>query len=211
MREQTDADLVGAALAGETEALCALVRRYQDYVYGVALGILADFDLALEAAQEAFLCACCDLSRLKDPTRFGAWLCGIARNMAFQVRRDRQRQQALAAKAAERAAASGAAPPAWQVAANNEERIHPDRPMHPYGALAPARKVVPGVEHLVSLLKHERFNVRLVAVRTVGAYLPSGDERVTRAMRQALDDPKHKVRHAAARIMGVPCPGCGRS
>ena len=74
MSEQTDAELVGAALAGETELFCALVRRYQDYVYGVALGILADFDLALDAAQEAFLCAYCGLSKLKDPARFGAWL-----------------------------------------------------------------------------------------------------------------------------------------
>ena len=47
--------------------------------------------------------------------------------------------------------------------------IHPDRPSHPYGALGPARNVVPGVAHLVKLLAHERFNVRLATVRAVGA------------------------------------------
>ena len=35
-----------------------------------------------------------DLPKLKDPARFRAWLCGVARNTAFEVRRDRQRQQA---------------------------------------------------------------------------------------------------------------------
>jgi hypothetical protein len=41
MSELTDASLVGAALAGEAEPFCALVRKYQDRVYAVALGILA--------------------------------------------------------------------------------------------------------------------------------------------------------------------------
>ena len=122
MSEQTDASLVGAVLAGDTEPFCVLVRRYQDHVYGVALGVLADFHLALDAAQEAFLCAYCDLPKLKDPDRFGAWLCGIARNTAFEIRRNRQRQETLARKAAERVGVPDPAPSSQQLAAKNEER-----------------------------------------------------------------------------------------
>ena len=127
MSDQTDAVLVGEALAGATESFCALVRRYQDHAYGVALGVLADFDLALDAVQDAFLCAYCNLPKLKDRARFGPWLCGIARNTAFEVRRDRQRQGSLARKAAERGPGVAAAPSAQEVAAANEERLRVQR------------------------------------------------------------------------------------
>jgi len=384
MSEQTDASLVGAVLAGEVEPFCALVRRYQDHVYGVALGILADFHLALDAAQEAFLCAYCDLPKLKDATRFGAWLCGIARNTAFEVRRDWRRQEALVRKAGLQARPDEA-PSAQQLAAENEERalveralldvndkdrealtlyyadglsyaeicgfldvsqgtlkgrlqrgraalrkglamveqackdnapdesfsrsleqairvfgakgpptghipspwhdslrgetrrvleageegfrvdlalshsgsarpryfattrlglrhddrslrelermledrsarvrrqavrwyasrIHPDWSVsEPFAIVTPAGKSLPGIERLLERMTDENFNVRLVALLAVGAYRNAGDLRVTQALEKALDDSKHKVRHAAARILAVPCPGCGRT
>ncbi|HUW83520.1 MAG TPA: sigma-70 family RNA polymerase sigma factor [Phycisphaerae bacterium] len=385
MSEQTDASLVGAALAGEAEAFCALVRRYQDHVYGVALGILADFHLALDAAQEAFLCAYCDLPRLKDPVRFGGWLCGIARNTAFEVRRDRQRQEALLGKAAERGECPDLAPSSEQLAGENEQRtlvqralvgvnekdrealmlyyadglsyaeicgflgvsqgtlkgrlqrgrtalrkeltmveqackdnapdeaftrslerairvfgakgpathhlpsawhqslrketgriledgeegyrvdlalshsgsarqryfaatrlglrgddrslgelarmledrsprvrrqalrwfagrIHPDpAATGPFITGRPAVRTVGGLDHLLDRAVDANFNVRLAAVVAIGAYRDAGDPRVVQGLQKALDDPKHKVRHAAARILAVPCPGCGRT
>ncbi len=371
-------------MAGETEPFCALVRRYQNYVYGVALGILADFDLALDAAQEAFLCAYCELSKLKDPARFGAWLCGMARNTAFEVRRDRQRQQRLATRVAERAGTPQVGRSAGQVAAENEERalvqqallrvnekdrealtlcyadglsyaeicgflgvslgtlkgrlqrgraalrkelamvdrackdsapdeafarslerairvlrakgpavdhipsawhtslrdethrilsageegfridlalshsgsarqrlltvsrfglrrderslrelermledrsarvrrqavrwyagrIHPDKPPGPVGLSMRAARTVRGVQKLLERVNDQNFNVRLVALTAAGAYRNTGDPRVTKALHSALNDPKHKVCHAAARILAAPCPGCGRN
>ncbi len=386
MSGKTDASLVGETLAGQAESFCALVRRYQDHAYGVALGVLADFDAALDAAQDAFLCAYCDLTKLKDPARFGAWLCGIARNTAHEARRERQRQEALARRVAERARFAAAAPSPEHVAAEREQhgrvreallrvnekdrealtlyyadglsyaevcgflgitmgtlkgrlqrgraalrkelavveqackdnapddafarrlaeairvfaakgpatdhipspwhtamrdetrsllnageeglridlalshagsrrmrhhtavrfglrrderslrelermledrsprvrctavgwyaaRIHPDESVVGGHAAAntPADDLPDGLGRLLGRVEDENHNVRLRAVQTVGAYLPSGDERVVQAMRKALDDPKHKVRHAAARLLGVPCPGCGRT
>jgi len=35
MEESSQLRLVGEALAGDSEAFCALVRAYQDYAYGV--------------------------------------------------------------------------------------------------------------------------------------------------------------------------------
>ena len=51
MDPRTDANLVAETLGGgSADPFCALVRRYQGRVYAVAVGSLADFDLALGAA-----------------------------------------------------------------------------------------------------------------------------------------------------------------
>lgn len=96
MDEKTDAGLVTDSLAGRGEAFSALVRRYQNYAYGVAVGALSDFELARDVVQEAFLCAYRDLHKLKDPARFGGWLHGIVRYTAYRALRELERVQALA-------------------------------------------------------------------------------------------------------------------
>lgn len=85
----TDEALVAKAQGGSHDAFGELVTRYQHRVYATAVAVLSDFELAQDVAQEAFLCAYHDLPKLKDPTRFGAWICGIARYMALAVRRER--------------------------------------------------------------------------------------------------------------------------
>jgi len=93
--ERADAELVAAALAGEADAFADLVRRYQDYIYATAVGIVSDFDLARDVAQEAFLAAYRSLPRIREPARFGGWLRGIARNISFEALRDIQRARAM--------------------------------------------------------------------------------------------------------------------
>lgn len=386
MSELTDSELVAAVLEGGSEAFGELVRRYQDRVYAVAVGVLADFHLSRDAAQEAFLCAYCQLARLRDPSRLGAWLCGIARNTAFEIRRDRTRQDRLTKQAQQLAAAAEPAPSAAQLAVAGEQRRQvqqalerlgqtdrealvlryvdgldyaqicgflgvstgtlkgrlqrgrralrkelamvqsncrsslPDdsfaqrleEVVRVFGAKGPAthhihspwqrsmleetRRIVRdgeeglridlalshsgsgrhryhtatrlglrkddrslevlerllddrsarvrrqalrwyavrirpgtgekhpcgpskaaaalpahGFESLLQRMSDANFNVRLAAVQAVGAYRAVGAERVEQALRRALEDPKHKVRHAASAILRVPCPGCGRT
>lgn len=81
--ERTDEALVTATLGGEIEAFSALVRRYERFAYGVAIGVISDFDLARDAAQDAFVCAFRKLAGLKDPTRFSAWLHSIVKRTAY--------------------------------------------------------------------------------------------------------------------------------
>ena len=57
MDQTTDAAAIADTLAGRPEAFAYPVRKYQDYAYGTAVGILSDFDLARDVVQEAFLCA----------------------------------------------------------------------------------------------------------------------------------------------------------
>ena len=91
-------------------------------------------------------------------------------------------------------------------------RIHPNRSVtEPFAIATPAGKSLPDIERLLTGMTDENFNVRRAAVLALGAYRNAGDPRVRQALEKALDDTKHKVCHAAARILGVRCPGCGRT
>jgi len=120
MDERPDATLVGEALAGDREAFSTLVRRYQDYAYGTAIGMLSDFELGRDVAQEAFLCAYRDLRKLREPERFGGWLRGIVRNTAHRALRELARVRSLAEELGYTAEQS--VPPADQAAEEAERR-----------------------------------------------------------------------------------------
>lgn len=62
--------LVNRARDGDTDAYADLVRRFQDMAVGYAYGILRDFQLAEDAAQEAFFEAYRTLSKLRQPAAF---------------------------------------------------------------------------------------------------------------------------------------------
>jgi len=86
--DPTDATLVADALAGDSEAFAGLVRRHQGYAYGSAVGMLADFDLARDVVQEAFLCAYRELGKLRQGDRFGPWLGGMGCNTPRRALRE---------------------------------------------------------------------------------------------------------------------------
>jgi RNA polymerase sigma-70 factor (ECF subfamily) len=89
--ERSDAELVARTLEGDTRAFAELVARYGDAAYGIGLHFTGDPHEAAQVAQNAFLRAWRGLPGLREPGKFAAWLCAIARNVA----RDR-----LAARAA---------------------------------------------------------------------------------------------------------------
>ena len=96
MDKRSDPALVIEAVAGRKESFAVLVRRYQDYAYGTAVGLLGDSERARDVVQEAFLRAYRDLPKLKDPARFGGWLRGIVRHTAHGALRELTRVRALA-------------------------------------------------------------------------------------------------------------------
>jgi len=69
-----DRELVTRAMAGDREAFSELVRRSVDRLYAVARLIVRDPIAAEDATQEALVAAWRDLSALRDPDRFEAWL-----------------------------------------------------------------------------------------------------------------------------------------
>jgi hypothetical protein len=83
-----DDELVTAALAGDATAFAALVERNRSQVEAVVERMIGGE--AEDLVQEALLRAYLGLSQLRDPGRFGAWLCGIAVNLAkMRLRRRR--------------------------------------------------------------------------------------------------------------------------
>jgi RNA polymerase sigma-70 factor (ECF subfamily) len=87
--EAEDAELVAAALAGNTSAFNRLVERYFGTIYAIAYAHLVNREAAEDLAQEVFLRAYLHLSSLGSAGRFSAWLGQIARHLAADwLRRD---------------------------------------------------------------------------------------------------------------------------
>ncbi len=82
MEEKPDSELVVSARGGDTEAFAALVDRHWTRTRALAQAIVRDPDEAEDLAQEAVFQAYLGLEHLRDPARFGAWLYGIAANLA---------------------------------------------------------------------------------------------------------------------------------
>ncbi|HUU18512.1 MAG TPA: sigma-70 family RNA polymerase sigma factor [Sedimentisphaerales bacterium] len=87
MNLNSEATLVEAAKNGHLESFGALYRRYHSSMVALAYSMLADRDLAEDAAQEVFAIACRDIGSLKSKERFAAWLAGICRNVSRQMLR----------------------------------------------------------------------------------------------------------------------------
>jgi RNA polymerase sigma-70 factor, ECF subfamily len=88
-----DRVLVERAMAGDRDAFNELARLSIARLYGIAQLILRDPDRAWDATQEALVASWRDLSALRDPDRFEAWLHRILiRTCHREARRVRQRR-----------------------------------------------------------------------------------------------------------------------
>ncbi|RKU32930.1 hypothetical protein C6499_02270 [Candidatus Poribacteria bacterium] len=91
--EASDAELVVAALAGNTQAFDVLVNRYRRAMLTVAQKIVRNPADAEDVVQDALLRAFEALPQLADLNRFGAWLHSITRNRALRYYRNSNRYQ----------------------------------------------------------------------------------------------------------------------
>ncbi len=65
--------LVQSVREGDDDAYGMIVRRFQDMAVGYGYSLLRDFQLAEDAAQEAFLEAHRNLNKLREPAAFPGW------------------------------------------------------------------------------------------------------------------------------------------
>jgi RNA polymerase sigma-70 factor (ECF subfamily) len=92
-RGDADTNLIRAAQAGTSEAYGELVHRYQDRIYSLINGMVADREDALDLTQETFLKAYMALGHFRREAGFYTWLYQIAVHLCIDYSRKRKRRQ----------------------------------------------------------------------------------------------------------------------
>lgn len=83
--------LIAQVKAGHSEAYELVVRRFQDMAVGYGYACLGDFQLAEDAAQEAFITAYFELPTLREPKAFPGWFRRILIKQLERARRKKSR------------------------------------------------------------------------------------------------------------------------
>jgi RNA polymerase sigma factor (sigma-70 family) len=86
-----DSELLQASLSGSREAFGSIVERYQSLICGITYSATGNLSKSEELAQDTFIRAWNGLAGLKEPGKFRAWLCTIARNVIKTSIRQRSR------------------------------------------------------------------------------------------------------------------------
>ncbi len=90
---KSDADLVREALSGRTGAYALLVHRWSARVLAVCHGRVGNAAAAEDLAQETLLRALRSLGSIREPARFGSWVCGIATRTCLDWLKSKQRSE----------------------------------------------------------------------------------------------------------------------
>ncbi len=88
---RSEAEIIAAIIAGETQLYHELVRPYERSVYMMALSYMKNEADAEDVAQEAFIRAFRNLSTFRGDSKFSTWLISITLNEA----RNRLRRQSI--------------------------------------------------------------------------------------------------------------------
>lgn len=84
---EQEVSLVRAVQEGERDAFGALVERYMDQAYAVALSILRSEQDAEDAVQSAFIRALERIGQLRPGSPFGPWFYRVLRSTCLNLRR----------------------------------------------------------------------------------------------------------------------------
>jgi RNA polymerase sigma-70 factor (ECF subfamily) len=85
-------DLIARARCGDEESFRLIFDRYARPVISFIYDMVGKRELAEELAQETFVRAYRNLMNLRDEARLSTWLFGIAKNVARESLRSRQRE-----------------------------------------------------------------------------------------------------------------------
>jgi len=80
-----------AAIHGDRDAFEMIIRTHSRALFAIAYGILQNREEAEDAVQDALVKAWKSRWRVRNPEKFPAWLCMIARHRARDVFRKRRR------------------------------------------------------------------------------------------------------------------------
>ncbi|HZM03956.1 MAG TPA: RNA polymerase sigma factor [Candidatus Saccharimonadales bacterium] len=92
---ESEESLVAKAQGGDMDALDALVRRHQSWVFNLALRMVWRRDVAEDATQEILIKAVTKLSTFAGKSAFRTWLYRIAVNHLLNVRKSEMEEQKM--------------------------------------------------------------------------------------------------------------------
>lgn len=93
MDARTDQELVRISLEGNQNAFAELVRRHQDSVFGLAVGMTRNREDAADMAQDAFIRAYGKLEQYNSNYSFKSWILRICANQTKNLFRKRVRRR----------------------------------------------------------------------------------------------------------------------
>lgn len=90
MMDANEREVYRAAIHGDREAFEMIIRTHSRPLFAIAYGILQNREEAEDAVQDALVKGWKSRWRVRDPEKFPAWLCMIARHRARDVFRKRK-------------------------------------------------------------------------------------------------------------------------
>jgi RNA polymerase sigma-70 factor (ECF subfamily) len=90
--QDAEKDLIEAAQRGDLDAFNALILRYQNLLFGIALRMLGDEDIASDAVQEALISAFSKFSTFRGGS-LRSWLARVTVNACYDEMRRKRRQR----------------------------------------------------------------------------------------------------------------------
>src|SRR3984893_2548843 len=90
MMDANEREKYRAAIHGDRDAFEMIIRTHSREMFAIAYGILQNREEAEDAVQDALVKAWKSRWRVRDPEKFPAWLCMIARHRARDVFRKRR-------------------------------------------------------------------------------------------------------------------------
>ncbi|HEY6206165.1 MAG TPA: sigma-70 family RNA polymerase sigma factor [Chthoniobacterales bacterium] len=90
MMDANEREVYRAAIHGDRDAFEMIIRTQSRNLFAIAYGILQNREEAEDAVQDALVKAWKSRWRVREPEKFPAWLCMIARHRARDVFRKRK-------------------------------------------------------------------------------------------------------------------------
>lgn len=82
-----DRDLVAAAVAGSQEALTALIKKHQDWIYNLAVNFTGNTAWAADLTQEVLIKLLTKLSSFRLESEFRTWMYRLVKNHFLNMKR----------------------------------------------------------------------------------------------------------------------------
>lgn len=94
-KEYDLAALVESAQQGDEQALSELITIHKGLVFTVILRMVNDYDTSQDLTQDTFIKVCLNIRKVNDVCKLRAWICRIAKNIAYDYLRKQKRQRFL--------------------------------------------------------------------------------------------------------------------